>query len=215
MTKDEIIEKTKELEKLLPSEPGKYTDSMLQSFYITTVQFVKTYIGENTIFYENLRQEFSTRSSYAESSRASLARQVLKSIRDYLSLSLEISTSESYSIKLDVISDFLRQAVELANDKKFHPAAAAILLGATLEEFLKKLAEENMIEIKENQTIDPVAKALYSNDIITKQDMKDITSWAGIRNDATHGDFESVNDRKRIQNAIEGVNLFMRKYSTN
>lgn len=211
MTKQEIIEKTKELEKLLPQD--NWTDSLCQSFYITTIQFVKTYIGVDTLFYENLRQEFSTRSSYAESSRAIVAKQVLSSIRDYLTLNLEISKSENYNIKIDVISDFLIQCINLANDKKFHPAAAAILLGATLEEFLKKLAEENKIDIIENKTIDPVSKALYSNNIITKQDIKDITSWAGLRNDATHGNFDDVNDRKRVLNAIEGVNLFMRKYN--
>ena len=55
---------------------------------------------------------------------------------------------------------------------------------------------------------------MYDENIITKHDIKDITSWAGIRNDATHGNFEEVNDRKRILNAIEGVNLFMRKMNS-
>lgn len=60
-------------------------------------------------------------------------------------------------------------------------------------------------------TIDPISKKLYDEKILTKQDIKDITSWAGIRNDATHGNFDEVNDRKRVVNAIEGINLFMRK----
>lgn len=84
-------------------------------------------------------------------------------------------------------------------------------MGATLEELLKKIASENNIEIDEKSSIDAVSKKLYEVDIVTKQDVKDITSWAGIRNDATHGNFDVVNDRKRILNAIEGVNLFMRK----
>ena len=41
--------------------------------------------------------------------------------------------------------------------------------------------------------------------------MKDITSWAGVRNHAAHGEWEEVSDRKRVQLALEGVNLFMRK----
>lgn len=88
------------------------------------------------------------------------------------------------------------------------------MLGAALEEFLKNLAKENKLDLNGiKKTIDPLSKKLYEKQIISKQDMKDITSWGGLRNDATHGNFEDVNDRKRILNAIEGVNLFMRKYS--
>ena len=88
----------------------------------------------------------------------------------------------------------------------------AILMGAALEEYLKKLAEKNNIDISDiKQTIEPISNKLYKENIISKKDLKDISSWAGIRNDATHVNFEEINDRKRVANAIEGVNLFMRK----
>ena len=49
------------------------------------------------------------------------------------------------------------QAVALANDKKFHPAAVSILMGASLEEFLKKLAEQKEIDLSGlKMTIDPI-----------------------------------------------------------
>ena len=44
------------------------------------------------------------------------------------------------------------------------------------------------------------------------QDIKDITAWAGLRNDAAHGEWEEVKDRSKISLMLEGVNLFMRKY---
>jgi hypothetical protein len=85
-------------------------------------------------------------------------------------------------------------------------------MGAALEEYLKKLAEKNNIDISDiKQTIEPISNKLYKENIISKKDLKDISSWAGIRNDATHVNFEEINDRKRVANAIEGVNLFMRK----
>jgi hypothetical protein len=43
--------------------------------------------------------------------------------------------------------------------------------------------------------------------------MKDITSWGGLRNHAAHGEWDEVKDRQRISIMLEGVNLFMRKYS--
>lgn len=185
------------------------------SFFITTIQFIKNYIGQETEFYKTLNEYNKFHSSGSETDKAWAAKKVLKSLKDYLKLNLDIHKTEKYSIKIDIISDFMSQAVELASDKKFHPAAAGILMGASLEEFLKKLAEEKGINLSGAKlTIDPVSRKLYEEQIISKQDLKDITSWAGIRNDATHGNFDEVNDRKRILNAIEGVNLFMRKYQS-
>ncbi|GAB3013783.1 hypothetical protein GCM10027051_16250 [Niabella terrae] len=212
MEAKELIHKIEELEETLPADTSKRTTSLYHSFYIITLQFVKNYIGAETEFYRVLNDQNILRSSN-ETDKGILAIQVLRSIKDYLVLNLDIHKTEKYTTKVDIISDFLLQAIELASNKKFHPAAAGILMGASLEEFLKNLAEEkniNMSDIK--PTIDPVAKKLYDAKVISKQDLKDITSWAGIRNEATHGNFEEVDDRERIQNAIEGVNLFMRKY---
>lgn len=211
--RNELIEKIKEIEEILPNDTGKWSDFIRHSFFITTIQFVKVYIGENTEFYKTLDNYSQNKGTRSERDQVWAARKVLKSLKDYLTLNLELHQTEKYNIKIDIISDFLLQAIELSKNKKFHPAAAGILMGASLEEFLKKLAEEKQIDLTEiKSTIDPVSRELYKRNIISKQDLKDITSWAGIRNDATHGNFEEVNDRKRILNAIEGVNLFMRKY---
>lgn len=214
MNTTELIEKIEEIEKIIPSSNNQWTYFLCHSFYITTIQFVKNYIGDETEFYKTLNQYSSSKSTGNETDKAWAAKKVLKSIKDYLSLNLDIYKTERYNIKLDIISDFMLQAVELANEKKYHPAAAGILMGASLEEFLKKLAEQKGIDLSDiKMTIDPISKKLYDEKIISKQDIKDITSWAGIRNDATHGNFEEINDRKRILNAIEGINLFMRKFN--
>lgn len=214
MKATEIITKIEEIENILPSDSHKWTYYLCHSFFITTIQFIRNYIGVETEFYKTLNEYSNIKTTGSETDKAWAAKKVLKSLKDYVSLNLDIHKSEQYTIKIDVISDFMLQAIDLANDKKFHPAAASILMGAALEEFMKKLAEEKNIDFGDiKKTIDPISKKLYEGNIITKQDLKDITSWAGLRNDATHGNFDEVNDRKRILNALEGVNLFMRKYS--
>ena len=62
-------------------------------------------------------------------------------------------------------------------------------------------------------SLDSYMKELKSLEKINKQDVKDIISWAGTRNDAAHGHWENVSDRNRIKLMLEGVNLFIRKYS--
>lgn len=210
----DLIQKINEIEAILPSESKNWTYYSNHAFFITTMQFIRNYIGEDTEFYKTLSDYATLKSNSSENDKVWAAKKVLKALKDYLLLNLDIHKTEKYNIKVDIISDFLSQAIELANDKKFHPAASAILMGASLEEFLKKLAEQKQIDLQGLKlTIDPISKKLYDEKVINKQDLKDITSWAGIRNDATHGNFEEVNDRKRIQNSLEGVNLFMRKYN--
>lgn len=212
MESKDLIQKIEEIEKILSKDSSDWSNPSCHSFYITVVQFVRTYVGKESEFYLILF-DFN-RQSTAPGEKASVAFEVLKALKDYLKLDLELNQSEKYKIRTDVISDFMEQAIYLASDKKFHPAAAGILMGAALEEFLKKLLEENNIDVDGVKlTIDPIKSKLYAEKLITKQDLKDITSWAGIRNEATHGNFDEVNDRKRILNAIEGVNLFMRKYN--
>ncbi len=208
----ELIEKTERIEAILPVSEKDWTRYTAHAFFITTIQFIKNYIGIDTEFYATLNSYNSIKTNGHETDKAWAAKKVLKSLKDYLSLNLDIYKSEKYNIKIDIISDFMAQAIDLANNEKFHPAAAAILMGASLEEFLKKIAEKREIDLAGvKMSIDPISKKLYEAKVINKQDSKDIISWAGIRNEATHGNFETVNDRKRIFNAIEGVNLFMRK----
>jgi len=215
METKELIEKIEEIEKILPSDSKQWTYYIAHSFFITTSQFIRNYIGEETEFYKTLNDYSQKTGSGNEIDKAWAAKKVLKSLKDYLTLNLELFRTEKYNLKIDIISDFMIQAIELSTNKKFHPAAAGILMGASLEEFLKQLAEEKKIDLTEiKHTIDPISKELYDKKFISKQDLKDITSWAGIRNDATHGNFEEVNDRQRILNAIEGVNLFMRKHTS-
>lgn len=208
----EKIEEIEEIEKFYPTGDDR-ADERSNSFYLLSLQFVRNYIGKETEFYYSLLN-YTKRYSDNSFNKKIEASSVLSSIKNYLKLNLEIGKSQSYNIKIDVISDFLNQAINLANDKNFHPAASAILLGASLEEFLKQLCEQKEIDLTEiKKTIDPISQKLYQEKVISKQDFKDINSWAGLRNDATHGNFDEVNDRKRVLNAIEGVNLFMRKYT--
>ncbi|GAA4234995.1 hypothetical protein GCM10022254_41190 [Actinomadura meridiana] len=42
------------------------------------------------------------------------------------------------------------------------------------------------------------------------QEVKDITAWAGQRNDAAHGQFDSLS-KARAQIMIDGINLFIQQ----
>ena len=107
----------------------------------------------------------------------------------------------------------MEQAQNLLESSKVHPAAPAVLIGASLEEFIRTWIDAEGLSIGNNKpSLDAYAKALKEAELILKQDVKDITSWTGLRNHAAHGEWDEVADKKRVSLMLEGVNLFMRKY---
>ena len=133
--------------------------------------------------------------------------------------SIEAGRIEGISLQrqaeIDVVSDFLGQADGMLGTKGVHPATPATLIGAALEEFLRNWVEEAGLTLGTRKPgIDSYASLLRSAELITKQDMKDVTAWGGVRNHAAHGEWDEVSDPKRVGLMLEGVNLFMRKYGS-
>jgi hypothetical protein len=137
---------------------------------------------------------------------------IIESFIEYIEAGLASGISPERRAQLDVVSDILSQANALLEDERQHPAAAAVLIGASLEEFLRTWVEIAGVSIGNTKpSLDAYCKALRAAELISKQDVKDITSWAGICNHAAHGEWEQVSDRTRIRLMLEGVNLFMRQ----
>ncbi|WP_235299764.1 hypothetical protein [Portibacter marinus] len=209
MTNEKLIEYTNKLLHRPTKDPEAYSSNIMkEKFFIQSLQFVRSYIGDQTEFYHILS---TAKNESNETKRYFKAVEVLTAVRDFLNDGLEIDTSNKFQTQNDLVSDFLLQAERLLNNKNIHPAAPAILIGATLEEFLRVVISKYDFTEIEKGSIDKYAQLLKKEEKIDKQDFKDITVWAGLRNAASHGHFSEVDDRKRISLALEGVNLFMRK----
>ncbi len=145
---------------------------------------------------------------------ASVAVEVLEAFIAHLQAGLVSGISPKRQAELDVVSDLLEQAQSLLETSNVHIAAPAVIIGATLEEFLRTWIEEAGLSLGgKTPSIDSYAKVLREAELISKQDIKDITSWAGIRNHAAHGEWSELGDKVQVRLMLEGVNLFMRRYS--
>ena len=170
-------------------------------------EFLRIYAGPKSAF---LEQAEAARGATVLVIAALIS--ILDSFTAYLQAGLSAGESPERRAQLDVVSDLLEQANSLLEDKHYHPAAAAILIGASLEESLRTWVEAEALSIGNAKPgIDAYCKALRSAELISKQDVKDITSWAGVRNHAAHGEWDKVSDQDRIRLMLEGVNLFMRQ----
>jgi hypothetical protein len=144
--------------------------------------------------------------------RVSTLSSILESFAEYLESGLSTGLSPERRAQIDVVSDFLGQAQAMLDGTDFHPGAAAVLIGASLEEFLRNWVEAENVSLGSSRLgIDTYAQALKGAGHLSKQDVKDITSWAGTRNHAAHGEWDKVGDIPRVRLMLEGVNLFIRQ----
>lgn len=116
-------------------------------------------------------------------------------------------------IQAEIFADFLDMAEHLHREN--YKDAAAVLLGAVLEDSLRKIADTNGVSTLNSKgkplTIDPLNAALAKKGVYTPLVQKQITSWANLRNDAAHGHFDQY-DSAQVQQMLLFVQKFCADY---
>ena len=175
-------------------------------------EFLRIYAGGSSSFYKAIQHNLPSRRGSQIAVKCTY--QILNSFLHYVETGLHQGVSPERRAQLDVVSDFLEMANSLLETQGVHPAAPAVLIGATLEEFLRTWVETESLSLQNKKPgMETYSQVLREANLITKQDGKDITSWAGIRNHAAHGEWSEVSDKNKISIMLQGINLFMRKYS--
>ncbi len=205
MDTGELISTTRQLLHRFPGMPRSQA-------YSEAKEFLRIYAGPNSSFYQMIADI-----PWEQHDGSLTFERVQSSLQGFLG-SLEtgynLGISPEKKAQLDVVSDFLGMAQIILEDKKMHAGAAAMLIGATLEEFLRNWIEDEGLSIaKDRPTIDDYAKALRAGDFISKQNKKSIDVWAGQRNDAAHGHWEEVEERKLIRLMLSGVDHFIQTHT--
>ena len=117
-------------------------------------------------------------------------------------------TVEALGAREVAATDLMEQVRRLNSDPSVTPAAPIVLAGAALEVSLRSAIDQLGIVFDSKPSIATYAKALRSADFLGKQDMKDVEQMAGLRNDAAHGEFDSLS-RERAGLMEQQVNLFL------
>lgn len=134
----------------------------------------------------------------------------LEAWADYVEEGLAIAAPFESRARAEAATDLMEQVQLLLDDPHVHHAAPVMLAGAALEEFLRSMMVDCSEEVVGEPSISKYADALRRCDVLTKQEVKDITAWAGRRNDAAHGHFDAF-DLLSARHMVEGVNLFMQR----
>lgn len=205
---ERFIPKLREIERAYEDgyRPGLPSVAGLQA---QLVDFFRRFSGISSPFAKTAESLTTGADAY----RANILVSIVEAFVDQARTGLLKGVSPEMKGRLDAVSDLLDQANTLLSEKGIHPAAPTVLIGASLEEFLRTWSEREGLALGNRKPgLTSFAQILKEADLINKQDAKDIESWGGLRNHAAHGEWNEVSDPQRIRLMLEGVNLFMRRY---
>ncbi len=112
-------------------------------------------------------------------------------------------------LEAEVFGDLLEQAEELLKLK--YKDAAAVLIGGVLEEHLRSMCVRRGIALQkpngERKTMNALNDDLAKADAYNPTRKKQITAWAGLRNDAAHGHWKEYS-QEQVETFWKGVSDF-------
>lgn len=175
---------------------------------LPAVEFLRLKAGPRSEFYVRAREAANHRSPVYG---APVVVHGLRGWADFVDRGLAEMPVEAQA-RVAAATDLMDQVEQLLQDRRVHPAAPVMLAGAALEEMLRSLVDTAGAKPKGKPGINSYATALREAGVITQQDVKNVTSWAGMRNDAAHGDFAQI-ELPNARLMAQGINLFMQQYA--
>ncbi len=109
-------------------------------------------------------------------------------------------------IHADLFSDFLEMAEYFLEEGYKDPAA--VMAGGVLEEHLRKLCGRYGVTLSAKPKLDTMNVDLAKAAAYNKNEQKQVTAWAGIRNDAAHGNFGNYSEIE-VKLMVAGIRDFL------
>jgi hypothetical protein len=100
-------------------------------------------------------------------------------------------------------TDLMEQVHGLLRDRNIHPAAPIVPASAALEERLRSMVLDTGVAVPGKAGISVYADALRKIEVISRGEVKDITSWADQRNEAARCHFDDLS-RDPAQIVVDG-----------
>lgn len=109
-------------------------------------------------------------------------------------------------VSAEVFTDFLDMAEHLLAAGYKDPAA--FLVGATLEEGLRRISKINSISMLNSDDISSLSTKLVQAKILNEIKRKQVMAWKAIRDNADHGKFEQYT-AEQVSTMLVGVRDFL------
>ena len=185
--------------------PDFVESGLFQRWRTSSLAFLNATLGSNSVHY----REFETHCNAARPGDTKQGIGILQAARDdieggYLQ---KVETLVSAS----VFSDFLEMAEHLLDNGYKDPAAS--LIGAVLEDGLRRICVNNGITLKTKEDISSLNQKLAQKPepVYNPLQQKQIQVWNEIRNNADHGNFNQYK-MDDVKDMLRGVRNFLSNY---
>ena len=105
-----------------------------------------------------------------------------------------------------IFTDFLDMAKHLLEAEYKDPSAS--LVGAVLEDGLRKICEIHSVQVKGSDDIGALNTKLADKEVYNRLVQKQIQAWKAIRNSADHGKFDDYK-KEDVAAMLQGVQRFL------
>jgi len=166
--------------------------------------------GKDSIYYENFISNVKARHPYVIErypSDVDNGIAILRALKEDLEKGFLVTIRDL--VIAEVFSDFLDMAQHLLDNN--YKDAAALLIGAVLEDGLRKIAEKNNIPVKISDDIGALNSKLADKRIYNRLIQRQIQAWKAIRDSAAHGRFNEYK-LENVKLLLEGVRNFLAEY---
>lgn len=183
--------------------PDRVNDAPFHQWKAGTVSFLKAMFGDDSTHFKGF-QASCTGPSYQS---ALIGVSILKAAKEdieggYLKKLETLVTA-------DVFTDFLEMAEYLLEQGYKDPAAS--LIGAVLEDGLRKIAANSGVTIKRRQDISSLNGKLADAKVYNRLIQKRVQVWNDVRNHADHGEFSEYT-AELVTETLAAVRDFLAQY---
>jgi hypothetical protein len=170
-----------------PDSDGLHTDAAYETYqgwHAQALTCIVDLTGPDSEYHKN----FALQTRSAGSTAARIGVGILTSLREDVASGNLRRTADL--VAGEVFSDFLEMAGHLLTAGYYVPAAS--LVGAVLEEGLRRLAGAKQVKVAAEDDVSALNNRLASKNVYSLLVRKQVDLWAGIRNAADHGHFDQI-----------------------
>ena len=198
---DAIFARRKELE-------GKWYPANVQEITTLACAVIKRLAPPGSAYLDHTESVFKNTLKSVSRSKDEEIEFRLQGVLRALRADYEAGRLQTYQelIHADLFSDFLEMAEYFLQEGYKDPAA--VIAGGVLEEHLRKLCGKHGVTVPENPKLNTMNSDMARVMAYNKNDQKQVTAWAGLRNDAAHGNYGNYADGE-VKLMLSGIRDFI------
>lgn len=179
------------------------SNSIFSGWRAGSLSFLEQIFGKESVMLEEFRKKCKDR-YYTEAERG---QSILKAAKEEIE-SGYLKRLETL-VSADIFSNFIEMSEHLLEQGYKEPAAS--LVGAVLEDGLRRITVNNNITLKSKEDISSLNKKLADVKVYSRLTQKKIQVWNDIRNNSDHGKFDEFKEND-VKDMLKGVQDFLEEY---